>query len=48
MLHTKFQGNQPSVSGEEEIFKVFIIYGQTGDFGHVIYFKYKNFLYLFA
>ena len=27
MLHTKFQGNQPSDSGEEDFFKVFTIYG---------------------
>ena len=51
MLHTKFQGNRPSCSGEEDlvvlekkIFKVFTIYGRGGHLGHVIWTKYINFL----
>ena len=35
MLHTKFQGNQPSGSGEEDFFKVFTIYGHGSHLGHV-------------
>ena len=41
MLHTKFQGNQPSGSGEEDFFKVFTIYGHGGHLGHVTWMKYK-------
>ena len=35
MLHTKFQGHQPSGSGEEDFFKVFTIYRHGGHVGHV-------------
>ena len=35
MLHTKFRGNQPAGSGEEDSKRVFIIYGFGGHFGHV-------------
>ena len=35
MLHTKFRGNQPAGSGEEEFLRVFTIYGRGGHLGHV-------------
>ena len=35
MLHTKFQGHRPFGSGEEDFFKVSIIYGDGGHLGHV-------------
>ena len=35
MLHTKFCGNQPAGSGEEDFQRVFTIYGHGGHLGHV-------------
>ena len=35
MLHTKFPGNQPAGSGEEDFLTVFTIYGHGGHLGHV-------------
>ena len=35
MLHTKFRGNQPAGSGEEDFQRVFTIYGHGGHLGHV-------------
>ena len=35
MLHTKFQGHRSSDSGEEDLFKVFTIYGHGSHDGHV-------------
>ena len=35
MLHTKFRGNRPAGSGEEDFFKVFTIYRHDGHLGHV-------------
>ena len=35
MLHTKFHGNPPAGSGEEEFLRVFTIYGRGGHLGHV-------------
>ena len=35
MLHTKFQGHWSIGSGEEDFFKVFIIYGHGGHLGNV-------------
>ena len=35
MLHTKFGGNQPAGSGEEDFLVVFTIYGRGGHLGHV-------------
>ena len=35
MLHTKFRGNQPAGSGEEDFLRVFTIYGHGGHLGHV-------------
>ena len=35
MLHTKFHGNWPAGSGEEDFLNVFTIYGRGGHLGHV-------------
>ena len=35
MLHTKFHGNRPVGSGEEDFFKVFTIHGHDGHLGHM-------------
>ena len=35
MLHTKFRGNRPAVSGEDYFLKAFTIYGHRGHVGHV-------------
>ena len=35
MLHTKFCGNRPACSGEEDFLRVFTIYGRGGHLGHV-------------
>ena len=35
MLHTKFRGNRPAGSREEEFRRVFTIYGRGGHLGHV-------------
>ena len=35
MLHTKFCGNRPAGSREEDFGRVFIIYGSGGHLGHV-------------
>ena len=35
MLHTKFRGNRPAGSGEEDFQRVFTIYGHGGHLGHV-------------
>ena len=35
MLHTKFRGNRPACSGEEDFLRVFTIYGCGGHLGHV-------------
>ena len=35
MLHTRFRGNRPIGSGEEDFFRVFTIYAHGGHFGHV-------------
>ena len=34
MLHTKFRGNRPVGSGEEDFKRVFTIYGHGGHLGH--------------
>ena len=34
MLHTKFRGNRPAGSGEEDFWVVFTIYGHGGHLGH--------------
>ena len=43
MLHTKFRGNRPAGSGEEDFLKVFTIYGHGGHLGHVTRSIYTNF-----
>ena len=35
MLHTKFRGNGPAGSGEEDFKRVFTIYGHGSHLGHV-------------
>ena len=35
MLLTKFRGNRPAGSGEEDFERVFTIYGHGGHLGHV-------------
>ena len=35
MLHTKFRGNLPAGSGEEDVRRVFTIYGRGGHLDHV-------------
>ena len=35
MLHTKFLGNRPAGSGEEDFCRVSTIYGRGGHLGHV-------------
>ena len=35
MLHTKFRGNQPAGSEEEDFRRVFSIYGRGGHLGHL-------------
>ena len=34
MLHTKFRGNQPTGSGEEDFLMFFTIYGRGAHLGH--------------
>ena len=46
MLHTKFHGNRPASSGEEDFFKVFTIYGNGGHLGHVTSITLTNFRFL--
>ena len=35
MLHSKFRGNRPAGSREEDFLRVFTIYGRGGHLGHV-------------
>ena len=35
MLHTKFRGNRPAGSREEDFYRVCTIYGHGGHLGHV-------------
>ena len=43
MLHTKFRGNQPAGSGEEDYLRVFYIYGLGGHLGHMTQMPRTNF-----
>ena len=43
MLHTKFQGNWPSGSGEEDVLKVLSNFEHGGHLGHVTWTIYTNF-----
>ena len=46
MLHTKFDGNRPAGSGEEDFQRVFNIYGHGGHLGHVISIMSSDFYFL--
>ena len=46
MLHTKFHGNRPAGSGEEDFWRVFTIYGLGGHHGHVTSIMLINFHFL--
>ena len=46
MLHTKFRGNRPAGSGEEDFLRVFTIYGRGGHLGHVTSIMLINFHFL--
>ena len=35
MLHTKFHGNRPAGSGEEDLQRVFTIYGHNSHLVHI-------------
>ena len=48
MLHTKFHGNQPAGSGEEDFLRVFTIYGRGGHLGHVTSIMSSDFHFLVA
>ena len=43
MIHTKFRGNRPAGSGEEDFLVVFTIYERGGHLGHVTRFSLTNF-----
>ena len=43
MLHTKFRGNRPAGSGEEDFIRLFAIYGRGGHLGHVTQMQRTNF-----
>ena len=42
MLHTKFRGNRPTGSGEEDFWRIFTIYGRGGHLGHVTWISRSN------
>ena len=44
MLHTKFPGNRPTGSGEEDFLVVLTIYGRGGHLGHVTWISRSNFV----
>ena len=46
MLHTKFCGNRPAGSGEEDFLRTFTIYGHGGHLGHVTSIMSSNFNFL--
>ena len=46
MLHTKFRGNRPAGSGEEDFLRVFTIYGRGSHLGHVTSIMLINFHFL--
>ena len=43
MLHTKFHGNRPAGSREDDILEVFNKYGRGGHLGHVTSIMSSNF-----
>ena len=46
MLHTKFRGNRPPGSTEEDFRRIFIIYGRDGHLGHVTSIMLSDFHFL--
>ena len=46
MLHTKFRGNRPAGSEEEDFKRVFTIYGHGSHLGHVTSIISSNFHFL--
>ena len=46
MLHTKFRGNRPAGSTEEDFLRIFTIYGSVGHLGHVTSIMSSDFLFL--
>ena len=46
MLHTKFRGNGPAGSGEEDFERVFTIYGHGSYLGHVTSIMSSDFYFL--
>ena len=46
MLHTKFRGNRPAGSGEEDFKRVFTIYGHGSHLGHVTSIMSSDFYFL--
>ena len=46
MLHTKFRGNRPAGSGEEDFLRVFTIYGDGGHLGQVTIIMSSDFHFL--
>ena len=47
MLHTKFRGNRPTGSGEEDFLVFFTIYGRGGHLGHLTRISQSNFRSLY-
>ena len=47
MLHTKFSGNRPAGSTEEDFRRIFTIYGRVGHLGHVTSIMYQIFISLY-
>ena len=47
MLHTKFHGNRPAGSGEEDFLRVFTIYGRGSHLGHVTSFMSSIFIFMY-
>ena len=46
MLNTKFRGNQPAVSTEEDFRRIFTIYERVGHLGHVTSIMLSDFHFL--
>ena len=46
MLNTKFRGNRPSGSGEEDFRRIFTIYGRVSHLGHVTSIMLSDFRFL--
>ena len=46
MLHTKFRGNRPAGSTEEDFRRIFTIYGRVGHLGHVTSIMLSDFHFL--